>query len=177
MTKTRAALSEASTKTHNTTVSATGLLQEMVLHALGRCRSQRLLFQQGNMLRAPQPSHVTGAQTGGHFTGFGKLEFGGISLAAHDDYVIKVISVLYWLLNSSVRTERRAREALGPQKLEEQYGVMDVEQGARHWERRGGSSMQQTWKWVRASLPKHAGLCMRADRLVLKQLRCSFQGL
>lgn len=43
----------------------------MVLHALGKLRSQRLLFQQGNMLRAPQPSHVMGAQAGGHFTGLG----------------------------------------------------------------------------------------------------------
>lgn len=84
----------------NIKISATNLLQEMMLHALGRFRTRHLPVQQGHAHQiSPALTHKWGTDWGG---GGGKafyrpeeLEFSGISLAAHDNSGLLKLKVCY----------------------------------------------------------------------------------
>lgn len=153
----------------NIKISATNLLQEMMLHALGRFRTRHLPVQQGHAHQiSPALTHKWGTDWGGG--GEGILQAWGVGIqwdlsgSTWQLWVIKVKSVLYWLLNFSIRTETRAKGALGPQKnLVRGRAVYNAGHGARDmqlWKTKGaggGLLSMQTCKWIRAIQPESAG--------------------
>lgn len=84
MTKPNAAFSTASAVKQNTNISAPSRLQETVLPALGRFRTQRLSLQQERAPEFPQPSRTRGARAERQVRGSRSWNSAG-ALAARDD--------------------------------------------------------------------------------------------